>query len=83
MSTVFTPEALARSNYRKIEFKDMINNSFEEAFLFDFPSPSLLDQENGDGRLTEIIDVNSDMSGVHLEDGKERKIPLEHPIYIR
>lgn len=87
MRTVITPDALARSGFQTCELKDLHGVEADEAFLFIFPSASMINQINGDGDLLEIIEVAGDCSWVEVDAGGGGTIRLpaspEMTIYWR
>lgn len=73
MRTVFTPKALERSvakgAFKTCKLSEWKNADGDEAFLFIFPSPSAINEANGDGDFCEIIDFKDDYSEVDLDAG--------------
>jgi hypothetical protein len=73
VNTVYTQEALARSvangKYKTCRLRDLAKTDTDETFVFRFPSPDLLNAENGDGEFLEIWDYAVDLSYVITSKG--------------
>lgn len=73
MNTVYTPEALERSvsngKYKTCRLGDLSKTDTDEVFVFRFPSPSLINAENGDGEFLEVWDYAVDLSSVTTSRG--------------
>lgn len=73
MNTVYTPEALERSvakgKYKTCLLRDFGKTDTDEAFVFVFPSPDLINAENGDGNFLEVWDYARDLSSVTTSRG--------------
>jgi hypothetical protein len=73
VDTVYTREALARSvangKYKTCRLRDLAKTDTDETFVFRFPSPDLLNAENGDGEFLEIWDYAVDLSSVITSKG--------------
>lgn len=69
MRTVFTPDALARSNYKTCKLSEWRNADGDELYLFIFPSEDPVNEINGDGEFVEIVDFKSDLSEVDVDAG--------------
>ena len=82
MATVFTPNALVQSGYRKILLQDLFDNDCDEVCIFQFPSPNLIDRKNGDGRLLEVWDYARDFSWISVE-GTEIDTTPETEVWVR
>lgn len=74
MNTVYTPDSLARSvsngKYKTCRLKELINTDTDEIFVFVFPSPDLIDMDNGDGCLLEVWDYAMDLSSITTSRGE-------------
>ncbi len=73
--TVITPDALARSkNMAPLKLSEMYNpnQTFDEVYIFIFPSPDPTDEINGDGQLLEIWDCARDFSSVVTSRGNHK-----------
>ena len=83
MSTVITKEALQKSSYRRATLGEVLDGlDVDEVCFFVFPSPSLIDQENGDGQLVELWDYARDGSWVEFGMG-EIKTSRETEVWVR
>lgn len=73
MNTIYTPEALDRSvsngKYKTCRLRDLAKTDTDETFVFRFPSPDLLNAENGDGEFLEVWDYAVDLSSVTTSRG--------------
>ena len=77
-----TPAALARSGFRKIKLRELAATPCDEIWVFDFPSPSPIDQENGDGQLREVWDYTPNCLWLDVE-GVARKATTETEVYVK
>jgi len=84
--TVFTPECVelmvAKGTFRKVALKDLLKTDFDEAFLFRFPSNSIINEMNGDGDWLEIQDFAVDSTWVSTARGEIPATP-DTIIYVR
>ena len=84
--TVFTPDCVermvAKGTFRKVALKDLKNADFDEAFLFRFPSNSIINEMNGDGDWIEVWDYATDATWVSTARGEIPATP-ETIIYVR
>jgi len=81
MSTVFTPEAL-RNSFKSATLGEVKDLDADEIFYFEYPSPNVVDEMNGDGVLYEIHDFAIDFSFIDIG---RRNIPAtsETEVWIR
>jgi hypothetical protein len=83
---VITPEALAKSKFKTCQLSEYGDKNFDidadEAFYFRFPSPSLINQANGDGDLLEIWDFTADFKKIVTKAG-DLDVTPETIIYYR
>lgn len=77
MRTVFTPDALARSKFKTCRLSEWRDVDGDELFYFRYPSPNLINQENGDGDLMEVIDFAVDLSSIDADVGFGRTINIK------
>lgn len=73
MNTIYTPEALERSvakgKYKTCLLRDLGKTDTDESFVFVFPSPDLINAENGDGNFLEVWDYARGLSSVTTSRG--------------
>lgn len=84
--TVFTPEAVqrmvAKGTFRKIKLRDLPNTDCDETFYFRFPSPSVMNEINGDGDWIDVWDYSPDFTSIDTERGEISTTP-DTEIYVR
>jgi hypothetical protein len=73
VNTIYTPEALERSvakgKYKTCLLRDLSKTDTDDAFVFVFPSPDLINADNGDGNFLEVWDYARDLSSVTTSRG--------------
>jgi hypothetical protein len=86
MNTVFTPDALGRSvtrgAFKTARLGDFLKIDADEVFVFQFPSRSIVNRENGDGDFLEVWDAATNYSSVTTSLGDIAATP-ETTIYYR
>jgi hypothetical protein len=86
MSTVFTPEAVARmvakGTFRKVKLADLAKTDCDEVFYFKFPSDSMMNEVNGDGDWLEVMDYAKKLDWIDTNAGTIETTP-ETEVYVR
>lgn len=78
--TVMTPSAVARS-FMSCLLRETPNVDADEFFYFQYPSPSILNEMNGDGDLFEVFDINTDFMEIDTIRGKFKTNPETRVYY--